>query len=129
MKFADAFASQVKTVTLHAYNLNGDLVFKKTEKVSDIAAAGGYMTLDINPCIYTLQVWAEGEERQTNSYIYNTDGDINNDVTKSTVRYTVQTETLSTTLHTLPRTAKECRPAYGGLWCKDCGCATYKEYK
>ena len=82
MKFADAFASQVKTVTLHAYNLNGDLVFKKTEKVSDIAAAGGCMTLDIDPCIYTLQVWAEGEERQTNSYIYNTDGDINNDVTK-----------------------------------------------
>lgn len=82
MKFADAFASQVKTVTLHAYNRNGELAFKKTEKVSDIAAAGGYMTLDIDPCIYTLQVWAEGEERQTNSYIYNTDGDINNDVTK-----------------------------------------------
>lgn len=82
MKYADAFASQVKTVTLHAYNLNGDLVFKKTEKASDIAAAGGYMTLDINPCIYTLQVWAEGEERQPNSYIYTTSGDAASDVTK-----------------------------------------------
>ena len=74
MKFADAFASQVKTVTLHAYNLNGDLVFKKTEKASDIAAAGGYMTLDINPCIYTLQVWAEGENVYDGSYKYSTKG-------------------------------------------------------
>ena len=36
MKFADAFASQVKTVTLHAYNRNGKLAFKKTEKVEAI---------------------------------------------------------------------------------------------
>ena len=41
MDFIDIFTSPVKTVTLHAYNLNGDLVFNKTEKVSNIAANGG----------------------------------------------------------------------------------------
>ena len=82
MDFIDIFNSPVKTVTLHAYNPNGDLVFNKTEKVSDIAAAGGYMKLDIKPGIYTLHVWAEGEERQPNSYIYTTSGDATNDVAK-----------------------------------------------
>lgn len=56
MDFIDIFTSPVKTVTLHAYNLNGDLVFNKTEKVSDIAANGGYMKLDIKPGIYTSAI-------------------------------------------------------------------------
>lgn len=82
MDFIDIFNSPVKTVTLHAYSPNGDLVFNKTEEVSDIAAAGGYMKLDIKPGIYTLHVWAEGEERQPNSYIYTTSGDATNDIAK-----------------------------------------------
>lgn len=74
MKFADAFSSQVKTLSLHAYNKNGEMVFAKTEAVSDIEAAGGYFTLDIKPCVYSLQVWAEGENVYDGSYKYSTKG-------------------------------------------------------
>lgn len=74
MKFADAFSSQVKTLSLHAYNKNGEMVFDKTEAVSDIEAAGGYFTLDIKPCVYSLQVWAEGENVYDGSYKYSTKG-------------------------------------------------------
>lgn len=69
MKFADAFASQVKTVTLHAYNRNGELAFKKTEKVSDIAAAGGYMTPDIDPAFILCKYGQRAKNAiQTHTY-------------------------------------------------------------
>lgn len=73
MKFADAFDSQVSTVTLYAYDADGHLAMHKTEPVSDIKARGGYMVLDgLRPGRYTLQTWAEGENRHNESYIYGT---------------------------------------------------------
>lgn len=81
MKFADAFSGQVRAVTLHVYDQSGRLVFKKTQSVDDIDAAGGYMTLDnIKSGNYTMQVWAEGEQRHTDSYSYSTKGDTNDNI-------------------------------------------------
>ena len=74
MKFADAFPNEVKTVTLYAFDKDGNLALQKQESVKDIENRGGYMTVDVQPGNYTLKVWAEGEERFANSYVYgNTD--------------------------------------------------------
>lgn len=76
MKFADAFAHEVKTVRLHAFNQNGKLVYTKTEPVERILADGGMNLDDLAPGRYDLQVWAEGEQRYEGSYIYKgLDGD------------------------------------------------------
>ena len=41
MKFADAFAHEVKTVRLHAFNQNGKLVYTKTSRWSVFLPMGG----------------------------------------------------------------------------------------
>lgn len=70
MKFADAFAHEVKTVTLHAFDKNGKLVYTKTEPADRILADGGMNVDDLPSGVYDLQVWAEGENRHEGSYIY-----------------------------------------------------------
>ena len=70
MKFADAFAHEVKTVTLHAFDKSGKLVYSKTESASQILADDGMNVDDLPSGIYDLQVWAEGENRHEGSYIY-----------------------------------------------------------
>ena len=70
MKFADAFAHEVKTVTLHAFDSEGKLVYSKTEPAERILAEGGMNVDDLASGVYDLQVWAEGEERHPGSYIY-----------------------------------------------------------
>lgn len=65
MKFADAFANEVKSVTLYGFDDNGKLVFQKTEQ-GDILAEDGYTMLldDVEPGDYNLITWGglEGEE-------------------------------------------------------------------
>lgn len=46
MKFADAFANSVKSVTLYAFDKNGKLAFQKTEEGSMLAQEGYAMRLD-----------------------------------------------------------------------------------
>ena len=70
MKFADAFAHEVKTVTLHAFDKSGKLVYSKTEPAEQIIAEDGMNVDDLPSGIYDLQVWAEGENRHEGSYIY-----------------------------------------------------------
>ena len=70
MKFADAFAHEVKTVTLHAFDSEGKLVYSKTEPAERILAEGGMDVDDLASGVYDLQVWAEGENRHPGSYIY-----------------------------------------------------------
>lgn len=70
MKFADAFEHEVKTVTLHAFDKSGKLVYSKTEPADRILADGGMNVDDLTPGVYDLQVWAEGEVRYADSYIY-----------------------------------------------------------
>lgn len=62
MKFADAFAHEVKTVHLYAYDESGKLALEKTATVS----GEGY-TMNVNELKtdtkYNFVVWAEGENR------------------------------------------------------------------
>ena len=69
MEWADAFAAQVKSLSLYAFGTDGVLAYKKTEEVS--ALSGQSMDIsDIDPGTYTLVVWAEGEEATSGSWIY-----------------------------------------------------------
>ncbi|WP_455671727.1 FimB/Mfa2 family fimbrial subunit, partial [Phocaeicola sp.] len=67
MKFADAFANEVKSVTLYGFDEEGRLAFQKTEQ-GDILAEDGYTMLlddpDIKDGDYDLITWGglEGEE-------------------------------------------------------------------
>lgn len=71
MLYADAFDTQVKQVTLYAYDADGHLAMSKTESTDAITARGGYMTLDnLSPGRYTLKVWAEGYKRHDDTYTY-----------------------------------------------------------
>ena len=125
MKFADAFSGQVKAVTLHVYDQSGRLVFKKTQSVDDIDAAGGYMTLDnIKSGNYTMQVWAEGEQRRLIQLLHQRRHQ--RQYQQSRLQDKPQLSPNHTRPHpTLSRTSVQCRPQHRRLWCKDRHRATH----
>lgn len=58
MKYANAFANEVKTVTLYAFDEEGKFVYQRTEE-GDILKADDYsMKVDIEPGDYNLVTWA-----------------------------------------------------------------------
>lgn len=64
MKFADAFANEVKSVTLYAFDENGKFIYQRTEQ-GDILAEDGYtMPVEVEPGDYNLVAWGglENEE-------------------------------------------------------------------
>ena len=58
MKYADAFANEVSSVTLYAFDDNGKLAFQKTEEGEILKNKDYYMDLDVNPGNYRLITWA-----------------------------------------------------------------------
>lgn len=73
MLWADAFPHEVKTLTLYAFDKSGTLAYKRFVSTDSIISKG-YMDIDDLPAgVYDLQVWAEGEQRNPDSY---TKGDI-----------------------------------------------------
>lgn len=58
MKYADAFANEVSSVTLYAFDDNGKLAFQKTEEGDLLKSKDYYMTLDVDPGDYRLITWA-----------------------------------------------------------------------
>lgn len=58
MKNVDAFAQAVKTVTLYAFDKDGNFVSQKTEQGDRLAAKDYAMTLELNPGDYDLITWA-----------------------------------------------------------------------
>lgn len=58
MKHADAFANEVKSVTLYAFNNEGKLVYQKTEEGDVLKQEGYAMDVDMNPGDYHLIAWA-----------------------------------------------------------------------
>lgn len=59
MKYADAFANEVTSVTLFAFDKNGKFVFQKTEAGSMLAQEGYTMSLnELTPGTYQLICWA-----------------------------------------------------------------------
>lgn len=58
MKKVDAFATQVKTVTLYAFDKDGTLVYQKTEEGERLSTGEYAMTVDMTPGDYDLITWA-----------------------------------------------------------------------
>ena len=64
MKFADAFANEVRSVTLYAFDQEGKFVYQRTEQ-GDILGEDGYsMPVEVKAGDYRFITWAglEGEE-------------------------------------------------------------------
>ncbi|MDE7350278.1 MAG: FimB/Mfa2 family fimbrial subunit [Muribaculaceae bacterium] len=62
---ADAFVSQVNSVTLYVYNQEGKLVLQKTESGETIKAPDYAMDVDLTPGKYSMMVWAQGSPNYT----------------------------------------------------------------
>lgn len=58
MKFADAFAHEVNTVTLYLMDKDGNIVWQRTEEGEKLAEEGYAMTVDVAPGQYDLLAWA-----------------------------------------------------------------------
>lgn len=58
MKWADAFANEVHSVHLYAFDKQGTLVWQQAEKGEALASEGYAMTLDLPAGDYTLLTWA-----------------------------------------------------------------------
>lgn len=57
MKWADAFAHEVKSVRLYAFDTNGTLVWQRSERGEALKADGYAMTLDLPAGDYRLVAW------------------------------------------------------------------------
>lgn len=58
MKYANAFANEVKRITLYAFDASGNFVYQRTEEGEILAQDDYAMTVDIEPGNYRLVVWA-----------------------------------------------------------------------
>lgn len=58
---ANAFHTQVKSVTLYIFDSKGAFVASKTESGASLESPDYYMEVDVKPGKYDLLVWAEGE--------------------------------------------------------------------
>ena len=54
MKFADAFAHEVNVVTLYLLDVDGKVVWQRTEQGESLAADDYAMTIDVEPGEYEL---------------------------------------------------------------------------
>ncbi|MDO4158987.1 MAG: FimB/Mfa2 family fimbrial subunit [Prevotellaceae bacterium] len=71
MEYADAFEHEVQTVTLCAFDTSGVLAYTKTESAATLCANNQTMDVnDIAPGVYTFLAWAEGEQRNADSYTF-----------------------------------------------------------
>lgn len=57
LKFADAFAHEVESVTLYVLDAEGRVIWQKTEEGEALAAEDYAMTVDIEPGDYDLLAW------------------------------------------------------------------------
>jgi hypothetical protein len=74
MKFADAFANEVSSVVLYAFDENGKFVYQRNEE-GDILAEDGYtMPVEVKPGDYNLVTWAKGKGDETFSIPVLTEG-------------------------------------------------------
>ncbi len=57
MKYADAFAHEVSSVTLYLVDADGNVVWQRTEEGDALAAEGYEMEVDVDPGRYSLLAW------------------------------------------------------------------------
>lgn len=70
MLYADAFPNEVKTLTLYAFDDSGTIVYTRRASTDSIIAKGYMDVSDLPSGRYNFQVWAEGEQRHADTYLY-----------------------------------------------------------
>ena len=65
LKFADAFASEVESVTLCLFDEQGRIVWRKTEQGEALKAEGYAMEVDVAPGTYDLVAWCGCTDRNS----------------------------------------------------------------
>ena len=65
LKFADAFASEVESVTLCLFDEQGRIVWRKTEQGEALKAEGYAMEVDVAPGTYDLVAWCGSTDRNS----------------------------------------------------------------
>lgn len=69
LKSADAASSEVKSVKLYAADENGTVVYEKTSSAAELSECGYLVDVSDMPSgHYTLLAWAEGAQRNQDSY-------------------------------------------------------------
>ncbi len=63
MKYADAFAHEVETVTLYLVDNDSNVVWQKTESGEALAQDGYAMSVDVDPGTYSLLVWCGTDDK------------------------------------------------------------------
>ena len=70
LKYADAAPAEVKSVKIYAADKNGTVVYEKTSSAAELSGCGYLVDVsDMSSGNYTLLVWAEGEQRNPDSYM------------------------------------------------------------
>jgi len=62
MKYADAFANEVTSVSLYAFDGSGKLVFQKSDQGSHLGSGDYTMEVDMEPGTYDLVAWCGLED-------------------------------------------------------------------
>lgn len=65
MKFADAFANEVKSVTLYAFDEEGRFVYQRTEQGDMLGEDGYTMPVEVEPGDYNLVTWGGLEKEES----------------------------------------------------------------
>lgn len=65
LKYADAFAHEVRSVTLYAFDENGKFVYQSTEQGDMLGEAEYSMPVEIQPGNYELVTWAGLEKEES----------------------------------------------------------------
>lgn len=70
LKYADAAPAEVKSVKIYAADKNGTVVYEKTSSAAELSGCGYLVDVSDMPSgNYTLLAWAEGEQRNPDSYM------------------------------------------------------------
>lgn len=70
LKSADAASSEVKSVNIYAADKDGTVVYVKTSSAAELSENGYQVNIsDLPSGNYTLVAWAEGEQRNPDSYM------------------------------------------------------------
>ena len=70
LKSTDAASSEVKFVSIYAADKNGTVVYVKTSSAAELSESGYQVNVSDMPSgNYTLFAWAEGEQRNPDSYM------------------------------------------------------------
>lgn len=75
MKFADAFAREVNSVTLYALDKDNRVVWQRTEQGGALASEDYEMTLDVAPGEYSLLAWCGTTDKESFTIPQTLDGE------------------------------------------------------